>query len=53
MKLFYLLKPPCPKPVYSWEVEFVDSSCPNCKLNNYQKYDMLTKVKYMLRGFSK
>jgi len=54
MKLFEPFKLPCSRCPYTLgQVEFVDNPCPNCKLNNYQMYHMLTKDKYMSRGSMK
>lgn len=51
MNLIYSIKPPCAQCPYTLrQVRFVDNPCPNCKLNNYQMYHMLTKDKYMPRG---
>lgn len=51
MKLITSFKPPCPQCPYALgQVQFVDNPCPNCKLNSYQMYYMLTKEKYMPRG---
>ena len=47
-KLIYLLKPPCKKCPYTLgRVKFTKSPCPQCKLNNYNMYDMLAHGKYI------
>ena len=45
-KIKYSINPPCPKCPYTLgNVKFVVSPCPECKLNNYQTYHVLTKGK--------
>lgn len=42
MKLIDKIKPPCPKCPYTLgQVQFVQSPCPMCKINDYQTYKML------------
>jgi len=46
-KLKYSINPPCPKCPYTLGyVKFVDNPCPQCKLNNYGTYHILTEGKY-------
>ena len=54
MKVMDSFNPLCSQCPYTLgKVQFVDNPCPNCKLNDYQMYHMLTKDKYMLRGSRK
>ena len=46
-KLIYLIKPPCSKCPYKLgQVKFVTNPCPQCKLNDYNMYDILANGKY-------
>lgn len=53
-KLIHSVVPPCPKCPYTLgQVRLVDNPCPDCKLDNYEMYCVLTEGKYREKEVNK